>query len=75
MATNYTNQWLADMGYAAWRKALSQDPHASRFITTYPANFDDCDPAFRHAWLTAVAAIRRRVVNWKLPAEGEPDAD
>ena len=73
MASDYTNHWLADMGYATWRKVLAQDTSASRFITTYPVTFDECDPAFQHAWIAAVAAIRRRVVTWSLPAEGEPN--
>ena len=65
---DYTNTWLAEMGYATWRMVLKREGWGVGFIGE---TLEDSPPEVQHAWRAAAAAIRRRVVTHRLPAEEE----
>jgi hypothetical protein len=71
MSADRTNRWLAERGYATWRRVIDQEIEPE-LRGTSSRTLAHAQPCVQHAWEAAAAAIRRRVVSWKLPAEEEP---
>ena len=67
----WSNDWLADMGYATWLLVMKREI-VPELRGTIPETLEDSQECVQHAWRAAAAAIRRRVVNWRLPAEEGP---
>ena len=59
------NVFLAEMGSLAYRQRFAR----ARPPLNVPASFDELPPLDRQAFINFAAAVRRRVVNWKLTAE------
>lgn len=59
------NRYLAEMGYTAYARSRTRDQQRS------VPSFDELPEAEHRAWISAAAAIRRRVVTWRMPAEQE----
>jgi hypothetical protein len=59
------NVFLAEMGYLAYRQRFERVLP----LVNVPAPFDELPPIDRQAFINFAAAVRRRVVNWKLTAE------
>jgi hypothetical protein len=64
-----TNDYLADMGYAAYARITG----ATTSQGLPMPDFADLPQLQQAAWVNAAAAIRRRVVTWGMSAEEEPD--
>jgi hypothetical protein len=59
------NVFLAEMGSLAYRQRFER----ALPPLNVPASFDELPPLDRQAFINFAAAVRRRVVNWKLTAE------
>jgi hypothetical protein len=59
------NVFLAEMGSLAYRQRFER----ARPPLNVSASFDELPPIDRQAFINFAAAVRRRVVNWKLTAE------
>ena len=59
------NVFLAEMSSLAYRYPFER----ALPLVNVPAPFDELPPIDRQAFINVAAAVRRRVVNWKLMAE------